>query len=99
MGTALVVANLGVLIPVAYRLIKREKEVESTPYSQYLSFQNNGEICMRRVSDLVSSGSIRFESEPEADLSSSQFALSDSNSHPSTDGDEIPKELAQSVTT
>lgn len=77
MGTALVVANLGVLTPVVYRFIKREKESnDSTPNSLYRSFQSNGDIRMRRVSDLVGSGArltpghilnIQFASELEGE--------------------------------
>ena len=57
MGTALAVANIGVLTPFLYRLIgKREVDIDSKPYTHYPSIQTNGDIRMRRVSDLVASG-------------------------------------------
>ncbi|KAE9406582.1 hypothetical protein BT96DRAFT_1051323 [Gymnopus androsaceus JB14] len=56
-GTALAIANLGVLTPYIYRLIgKREVDIDSKPYTHYPSIQTNGDIRMRRVSDLVASG-------------------------------------------
>ncbi|KAE9406536.1 hypothetical protein BT96DRAFT_1014774 [Gymnopus androsaceus JB14] len=57
LGTALIVANLGVLTPYIYRLIgKRDGDIDSKPYTHYPSIQTNGDIRMRRVSDLVASG-------------------------------------------
>ncbi|KAE9408412.1 hypothetical protein BT96DRAFT_849516 [Gymnopus androsaceus JB14] len=56
-GTALTVANLGVVMPFLYRLIgKRDGDIDSKPYTHYPSFQTNGDIRMRRVSDLIASG-------------------------------------------
>ncbi|KAE9406593.1 hypothetical protein BT96DRAFT_1051341 [Gymnopus androsaceus JB14] len=56
-GTALAVANLGVLTPFLYRLIgKSDGDIDSKPCTHYPSFQTNGDIRMRRVSDLVASG-------------------------------------------
>lgn len=54
-GTALAVANLGVLVPFFYRLIKQDGDFDSKPYTHYQSFQSNGDIRIRRVSDLVPS--------------------------------------------
>ncbi|KAE9408413.1 hypothetical protein BT96DRAFT_970719 [Gymnopus androsaceus JB14] len=74
-GTALTVANLGVMIPFLYRLIgKHDRDIDSKPYTHYPSFQTNGDICMRRVSDLVASGirstSVRVQGpEPEDNMS------------------------------
>ncbi|KAE9406535.1 hypothetical protein BT96DRAFT_1014773 [Gymnopus androsaceus JB14] len=57
LGTALIVANLGVLTPYIYRLIgKRDGDIDSKPYTHYPSIQTNGDIRMRRVSDLLVSG-------------------------------------------
>ncbi|KAE9406581.1 hypothetical protein BT96DRAFT_221871 [Gymnopus androsaceus JB14] len=62
-GTALAVANLGVLTPYIYRLIgKRNGDIDSKPYTHYPSIQTNGDIRMRRVSELVASD-IRFRTD------------------------------------
>ncbi|KAE9406596.1 hypothetical protein BT96DRAFT_222379 [Gymnopus androsaceus JB14] len=47
--TALIVANLGVLSPYAYRLMKNGEDFDSKPYTYYHSFQANGEVEMRRM--------------------------------------------------
>ncbi|KAE9406563.1 hypothetical protein BT96DRAFT_221598 [Gymnopus androsaceus JB14] len=57
LGTALTVANLGVLTPFLTRLLgKHDGDIDSKPYTHYPSIQTNGDIRMRRVSDLVASG-------------------------------------------
>ncbi|KAE9406592.1 hypothetical protein BT96DRAFT_1014812 [Gymnopus androsaceus JB14] len=69
-GTALAVANMGVLTPFLYRLIgKRDGDIDSKPYTHYPSVQTNGDIRMRRVSDLVASG-IRLADADRASTSS-----------------------------
>ncbi|KAE9406590.1 hypothetical protein BT96DRAFT_222241 [Gymnopus androsaceus JB14] len=106
-GTALIVANLGVLTPFLCRLMgKCDGEIDSKPYTHYPSIQTNGDICLRRVSDLVTS-SIRFadtgrvstsarvqepESERKNEPLDSSCLFSDSNARPldGADSFEIP---------
>ncbi|KAE9387776.1 hypothetical protein BT96DRAFT_457237 [Gymnopus androsaceus JB14] len=48
LGTALTVANLGVLTPFLYRLIgKRDGDIDSKPYTHYPSIQTNGVIVFK----------------------------------------------------
>lgn len=98
------------MTPILYRLVKREKEPASTPYSHYRSFQDNGDIHIRRVSDLVASGArstdtsraytgSNFELEPELEgikepSSHRDLDPSDSNANPS-DGDTHKDETAK----
>lgn len=95
------------MTPIVYRLFKREKEPDSAPYSHYQSFQNNGDIHMRRVSDLVASGArldagraytgINFELEHKSEGIKEQTDSSSSQLDPSysnanpSDKDETPK--------
>ncbi|KAF5392794.1 hypothetical protein D9757_001005 [Collybiopsis confluens] len=55
-GTALIVANLAILTPYVYRLINSEGDFDSKPDTYYRSFQPDGGIVMRRVSDLAPDG-------------------------------------------
>ncbi|KAE9406599.1 hypothetical protein BT96DRAFT_971853 [Gymnopus androsaceus JB14] len=104
-GTALAVANLGVLTPFICQLIgKHGGDIDSKPYTHYPSIQTNGDIRMRRVSDLVASGihltntgrvstSVRV-SEPESER---KQELSNTSPSDGMDSYEIPKtELFQS---
>ncbi|KIK61303.1 hypothetical protein GYMLUDRAFT_579427 [Collybiopsis luxurians FD-317 M1] len=52
-GTALIVANLAILTPYIYRLATSEGDFDSEPDTYYRSFQPDGGIVMRRVSDLA----------------------------------------------
>ncbi|KAE9403388.1 hypothetical protein BT96DRAFT_489594 [Gymnopus androsaceus JB14] len=105
-GIALTVANLGVLTSFLYRIMgKRDGDIDSKPYTHYPSFQTNGDIRMRRVSDLVTSGirltdtglvstSARVQ-EPEPERKDEQLgsSISDLNTSPSDgmDSYETPK--------
>ncbi|KAF5371908.1 hypothetical protein D9757_010599 [Collybiopsis confluens] len=60
-GSALIMANATVLAPYIYRIIRREGDFDSKPYTYYRSVQEDGSIRMRRVSDLTRSN-IRFNS-------------------------------------
>ncbi|KIK61306.1 hypothetical protein GYMLUDRAFT_42890 [Collybiopsis luxurians FD-317 M1] len=52
-GTALIVADLAILTPYIYRLVKPEGDFDSKPDTHYRSVQPDGGIVMRRVSDLA----------------------------------------------
>ncbi|GAW06002.1 hypothetical protein LENED_007894 [Lentinula edodes] len=69
-GTALMVANVGVLSPYVYRLMKNGQDFDSQPYTYYPSFHSNGEVHMRRIPRTPSrtaASSVRFHSETQAD--------------------------------
>ncbi|KIK61307.1 hypothetical protein GYMLUDRAFT_260842 [Collybiopsis luxurians FD-317 M1] len=53
MSTALIVANLAILTPYIYRLVKHEGDFDSEPCTHYRSFEPDGVFRMRRVSDLA----------------------------------------------
>ncbi|KAF5392775.1 hypothetical protein D9757_001010 [Collybiopsis confluens] len=53
MSTALTVANLAILTPYLYRLIKPEEDFDSEPCTYYRSYEPDGVIRVRRVSDLA----------------------------------------------
>ncbi|KAE9395959.1 hypothetical protein BT96DRAFT_922517 [Gymnopus androsaceus JB14] len=71
-ATALMVANLGVLSPYAYRLMKNGHDFDNKPYTYYHSFQSNGGIQMRRMPRLLgrsNKSTIRVHvATPEAEL-------------------------------
>ncbi|KAF5371899.1 hypothetical protein D9757_010600 [Collybiopsis confluens] len=54
-GSTLIMANLAVLAPYAYRTIRREGDFDSKPCTHYRSFQEDGGVRIRRISDLVPS--------------------------------------------
>ena len=47
------IADLAILTPYIYRLIKPEEDYDSEPDTYYRSFQPDGGVIMRRVSDLA----------------------------------------------
>ncbi|KIK61427.1 hypothetical protein GYMLUDRAFT_582925 [Collybiopsis luxurians FD-317 M1] len=53
LGTALVAANLAVIVPYFYRMINPEGDFDSKPFTYYRSVQPDGGVRMRRVADLV----------------------------------------------
>ncbi|KIK61305.1 hypothetical protein GYMLUDRAFT_42886 [Collybiopsis luxurians FD-317 M1] len=52
-GTALMVADMAIITPYIYRLVKPEGDFDSKPDTYYRSVQPDGGIIMRRVADLV----------------------------------------------
>ncbi|KAF5392643.1 hypothetical protein D9757_001008 [Collybiopsis confluens] len=52
-GTALIVANLAILMPYIYRMVNPEGDFDSKPNTYYRSLQADGGVVMRRVSDLA----------------------------------------------
>ncbi|KAJ3746372.1 hypothetical protein DFH05DRAFT_1458679 [Lentinula detonsa] len=69
-GTALIVANVGILSPYVYRLIKNGEDFDSRPYTYYPSFHSNGEVQMRRIPrspDRTVASTVRFHTGTQAD--------------------------------
>ncbi|KAJ3967083.1 hypothetical protein EV361DRAFT_518191 [Lentinula raphanica] len=69
-GTALIVANAGVLSPYVYRLMKDGEDFDSEPYTYYPSFQSNGEVRMRRMPrspGRTAASTVRFNVGTQAD--------------------------------
>ncbi|KAJ3782631.1 hypothetical protein GGU11DRAFT_793579 [Lentinula aff. detonsa] len=69
-GTALIVANVGILSPYVYRLIKDGEDFDSKPYTYYPSFHSNGEVQMRRIPrspDRTVASTVRFHTGTQAD--------------------------------
>ncbi|KAJ4490407.1 hypothetical protein J3R30DRAFT_3277847 [Lentinula aciculospora] len=69
-GTALIVANAGVLSPYVYRLMKNGQDFDSEPYTYYPSFHSNGQVHMRRIPRSPSptaASTVRFHAETQVD--------------------------------
>ncbi|KAJ3754143.1 hypothetical protein EV360DRAFT_73940 [Lentinula raphanica] len=69
-GTALIVANAGVLSPYVYRLMKDGEDFDNEPYTYYPSFQSNGEVRMRRMPrspGRTAASTVRFNVGTQAD--------------------------------
>ncbi|KAF5392699.1 hypothetical protein D9757_001007 [Collybiopsis confluens] len=58
-GVALIVANLAILTPYVYRLVNSEGDFDSKPNTYYRSFQPDGRVVLRRVSDIAPAPVIR----------------------------------------
>jgi len=67
-ATALIVANLGVLFPYIYRMMKNGHDFDSKPYTYYRSVQPNGEVLIRKLPRSSSRGvsSLRFQTAVES---------------------------------
>ncbi|KIK61413.1 hypothetical protein GYMLUDRAFT_582473 [Collybiopsis luxurians FD-317 M1] len=52
-GIGIIAANLAVLTPYIYRLVKRAGDFDSKPYTYYRSVQPDGGIRLRRVADIA----------------------------------------------
>ena len=52
-GIGIIAANLAVLTPYIYRLVKHAGDFDSEPCTYYRSVQPDGGIRLRRVADIV----------------------------------------------
>ncbi|KIK61409.1 hypothetical protein GYMLUDRAFT_243585 [Collybiopsis luxurians FD-317 M1] len=93
-GTALIAANLAVLTPYIYRLLKPEGDFDSEPCTYYRSVQPDGGIRLRRVADIAPE--LRSVHAPQPATGNPEHAASSSSTltrEDKDDSDELTSEV------
>ncbi|KAF5353027.1 hypothetical protein D9757_011870 [Collybiopsis confluens] len=85
-GTALIVANLGILSPYAYRYFRNGQDFDTRPYTYYHSFGTDGEVRMRRLprtdSNHARISTVRFQADSstiQTDFTQAESIVSDTD--------------------